>query len=140
MAKRKILEIYIDQGMAKRLMHQNPCRKVHVPANLTFEEAKKEAEMIMFRAINQLLAKTKVNVKDIVTLVLNCSLFNPTPSLSAMVINRYKLRGNVLSYSLGGMGCSARVISIDLAKCLLQSNSLVHHKHFAAVTGTDQRD
>jgi len=86
----------------------------------TFEEAKKEAEMIMFGAIDQLLAKTKVNVKDIGILVVNCSLFNPTPSLSAMVVNRYKLRGNVLSYSLGGMGCSAGLISIDLAKRLLQ--------------------
>jgi 3-ketoacyl-CoA synthase len=97
-----------------------PKSLLQVPANLTFEEAKKEAEMIMFGAIDQLLAKTKVNVKDIGILVVNCSLFNPTPSLSAMVVNRYKLRGNVLSYSLGGMGCSAGLISIDLAKRLLQ--------------------
>ncbi|KAF3974480.1 hypothetical protein CMV_002201 [Castanea mollissima] len=37
-----------------------------------------------------------------------------------MVVNRYKLRGNILSYDLGGMGCSAGLISIDLAKRLLQ--------------------
>ncbi|KAH9309737.1 hypothetical protein KI387_037648, partial [Taxus chinensis] len=46
--------------------------------------------------------------------------FNPTPSLSAMIINHYKLRGNITSYNLGGMGCSAGLISIDLAKDLLQ--------------------
>ena len=93
---------------------------IDVPMNQTFEEARKEAEMVMFGAIDKLLAKTRVNVKDIGILVVNCSLFNPTPSLSAMVVNRYKLRENILSYSLGGMGCSAGLISIDLAKRLLQ--------------------
>ena len=91
-----------------------------VPMNLTIEEARKEAEMVMFGAINNLLAKTRVNVKDIGILIVNCSVFIPTPSLSAMVVNRYKLRGNILSYNLGGMGCSAGLISIDLAKRLLQ--------------------
>ncbi|XP_075671914.1 3-ketoacyl-CoA synthase 20-like [Castanea sativa] len=91
-----------------------------VPMNQTFEEARKEAEMVMFGAIDKLLAKRRVNVKDIGILIVNCSLFNPTPSLSAMVVNRYKLRGNISSYNLGGMGCSAGLISIDLAKWLLQ--------------------
>ena len=40
-------------------------------------------------------------------LVVNCSLFNPTPSLSAMIINKFKMRTNIESYNLGGMGCSA---------------------------------
>ncbi|KAK3012621.1 LOW QUALITY PROTEIN: hypothetical protein RJ639_009891, partial [Escallonia herrerae] len=34
----------------------------------------------------------------------------------------YKLRSNVLSYNVAGMGCSAGIISIDLAKHLLQVN------------------
>lgn len=91
-----------------------------VPANPCMSEARKEAEMVMFGAIDELLAKTGVKAKDIGILVVNCSLFNPTPSLSAMVVNHYKLRGNILSYNLGGMGCSAGLISIDLAKQLLQ--------------------
>ena len=53
-------------------------------------------------------------------LVVNCSLFNPTPSLSAMIINHFKMRSNVVSYNLAGMGCSAGVIAINLAKELLQ--------------------
>ena len=74
----------------------------------------------MFGAIDDLLQKTGVKPKDIGILIVNCSLFNPTPSLSAMVVNHYKLRGNIISYNLGGMGCSAGLISIDLAKHLLQ--------------------
>ena len=41
-------------------------------------------------------------------LVVNCSLFNPTPSLSAMIINKFKMRSNIISYNLSGMGCSSR--------------------------------
>jgi len=97
---------------------------IQVPPNPCMAEARKEAEMVMFGAIDELLAKTKVKAKDIGILIVNCSLFNPTPSLSAMIVNHYKLRGNILSYNLGGMGCSAGLISIDLAKELLQVCSI----------------
>lgn len=93
---------------------------LEVPPNLSMAAAREEAEMVMFGAIDDLLAKTGVKAKDIGVLIVNCSLFNPTPSLSSMVVNHYKLRGNILSYNLGGMGCSAGLISIDLAKQLLQ--------------------
>jgi 3-ketoacyl-CoA synthase len=52
--------------------------------------------------------------------VTNSSLFNPTPSLSAMVMNRFKLGPGTQNFSLGGMGCSAGVIALDLAKQLLE--------------------
>lgn len=92
-----------------------------IPPNPSIQEARKEAEAVMFGAIDDLLAKTKIKGKeDIGILVVNCSLFNPTPSLSAMIINHYKLRGNIIRYNLGGMGCSAGLISIDLARKLLQ--------------------
>lgn len=58
-------------------------------------------------------------------LVVNCSLFNPTPSLSAMIIHHFKMRSNIVSYNLAGMGCSAGVIAINLAKEQLQ----VHSEH-----------
>ncbi|RDY04233.1 3-ketoacyl-CoA synthase 11, partial [Mucuna pruriens] len=95
---------------------------LNIPPNPSMKEARKEAEAVMFGAIDELLAKTSVKPKDIGILIVNCSLFNPTPSLSAMIVNHYKLRGNIKSYNLGGMGCSAGLISIDLAKDLLQAN------------------
>lgn len=106
-----------------------PDAVLRVPPNPSMAEARKEAEAVMFGALDQLFEKTKVKPKDIGILVVNCSLFNPTPSLSAMVINHYKLRGNIISYNLGGMGCSAGLISIDLAKDLLQ----VHPNSYAIV-------
>ncbi|KAJ3675610.1 hypothetical protein LUZ60_004652 [Juncus effusus] len=106
---------------------------LNVPPNPCMAEARKEAETVMFGAIDELLAKTGVKPKDIGVLVVNCSLFNPTPSLSAMVVNHYKLRGNITSYNLGGMGCSAGLISIDLAKQLLQ----VHRNTYALVVSME---
>ena len=37
-----------------------------------------------------------------------------------MIINHFKMRSNIISYNLAGMGCSAGVIAINLAKELLQ--------------------
>ena len=93
---------------------------LRVPPNPSMSEARKEAETVMFGAIDAVLEKTGVKPKEIGILVVNCSLFNPTPSLSAMIVNKYKLRENILTYNLGGMGCSAGLISIDLVKQLLQ--------------------
>ena len=56
--------------------------------------------------------------------IVNCSLFNPTPSLSAMVVNHFGMRPDIKSYNLSGMGCSAGIISIGLARELLQARSL----------------
>ncbi|XP_047320690.1 3-ketoacyl-CoA synthase 20-like [Impatiens glandulifera] len=114
---KKILEI---SGLGQKTYF--PPAVLQVPPNPCMAEARKEAEEVMFGAINELLEKTKVKAKDIGIVIVNCSLFNPTPSLSAMVVNHYKMRENILSYNLGGMGCSASLISIDLANQLLQVN------------------
>uniref|UniRef100_A0A0D6R0S8 3-ketoacyl-CoA synthase n=1 Tax=Araucaria cunninghamii TaxID=56994 RepID=A0A0D6R0S8_ARACU len=96
------------------------------PPHLCMREARLEAEAVMFGALDELFAKTGVKPKDVGILIVNCSLFNPTPSLSAMIVNHYKMRGNIKSFNLGGMGCSAGMISIALAKDLLQANPNSH--------------
>ncbi|CAM8907090.1 unnamed protein product [Rhodiola kirilowii] len=105
----------------------------HVPPQPSMSAAREEAEQVMFGALDNLFSNTGVKPKDIGILVVNCSLFNPTPSLSAMIVNKYKLRGNIRSYNLGGMGCSAGVIAIDLAKDMLQ----VHRNTYAVVVSTE---
>jgi 3-ketoacyl-CoA synthase len=88
----------------------------------TMKEGRAEASTAMFAALDELFDRCRVRPKDVGVLVVNCSLFNPTPSLSAMIVNHYKMRGNILSYNLGGMGCSAGVIAIDLARDMLQAS------------------
>ncbi|XP_021286451.1 3-ketoacyl-CoA synthase 4-like [Herrania umbratica] len=104
-----------------------------LPPRTSMAAAREEAEQVMFGALDNLFANTNVKPRDIGILVVNCSLFNPTPSLSAIIINKYKLRGNIRSFNLGGMGCSAGVIAVDLAKDMLQ----VHRNSYAIVVSTE---
>ncbi|XP_073136896.1 3-ketoacyl-CoA synthase 11-like [Henckelia pumila] len=89
------------------------------PPKSTFECARAEAETVILGAVDELLAKTAVAPAEIGVVIVNISAFNPVPFLSAMIVNRYKLKEDVLTYSLGGMGCSAGIITVDLAKRLL---------------------
>lgn len=91
-----------------------------LPPRWGLAAAREEAELVLGGCLRGLLAKTSLKASDIDILIVNCSLFNPTPSLSALVINRFGLRQNVKSYNLAGMGCSAGVVAIDLAADLLR--------------------
>ncbi|KAE9463925.1 hypothetical protein C3L33_04143, partial [Rhododendron williamsianum] len=90
------------------------------PVDPDMEAARKEAEMAIFGAVGELLAKTKVKSRDIGIVVVNCCIFCAVPSLSSMIVNRYKMKEGVVSYNLSGMGCTAGLIAINLAKQLLQ--------------------
>ncbi|PIA34869.1 hypothetical protein AQUCO_03700264v1 [Aquilegia coerulea] len=103
-------ETYLPKGITSK------------PPNLCMKEARAEAEAVMFGALDSLFEKTGIRPRDVGILIVNCSLFNPTPSLSSMIVNHYKMRTDIKSFNLGGMGCSAGLISIDLAKDLLKSN------------------
>ncbi|KAK9841811.1 hypothetical protein WJX81_004571 [Elliptochloris bilobata] len=91
------------------------------PPIINMEMAREEARMVLFGSIQEVLERTGLTPKDIDILVVNCSLFNPTPSLSAMIVNHFKMRSDLISYNLAGMGCSAGVIAIGLAERLLRS-------------------
>ncbi|PKA47134.1 3-ketoacyl-CoA synthase 6 [Apostasia shenzhenica] len=99
----------------------------YLPPLRTLEGGRAEAQMVVFSAVDELFKRTGMDPKDVDAVVVNCSLFAPTPSMVDMVVNRYKLRSNVRSFNLSGMGCSAGIIAVDLARHLLQvrSNSYV---------------
>lgn len=93
--------------------------------------------MILFPIVEEVLRKGDVSPQRVDILIVNCSLFNPTPSLASMVclylslsvcwvalnaaeepavgvpdfamqiVNRFKMRQNIKSFNLAGMGCSA---------------------------------
>ncbi|XP_062201261.1 3-ketoacyl-CoA synthase 1-like [Phragmites australis] len=93
------------------------------PPRLSMAEARAEAEAVMFGCLDSLFAATGIDPRrDVRVLIVNCSLFNPTPSLASMVVHRYRMREDVKSFNLGGMGCSAGLIAVDLARDMLQAN------------------
>eukprot|EP01025_Chloroclados_australasicus_P032699 TRINITY_DN3313_c1_g1_i1.p1 TRINITY_DN3313_c1_g1~~TRINITY_DN3313_c1_g1_i1.p1 ORF type:complete len:510 (-),score=43.66 TRINITY_DN3313_c1_g1_i1:328-1857(-) len=107
---------------------------LHVlPPEITMQNAREEAEDVLYNSVDEALRRTNLKPKDIGILIVNCSLFNPTPSLSAMIINHFKMRSNIVSYNLSGMGCSAGIIAIDLANQMLQ----LHPNTYALVVSTE---
>ena len=106
-------------GLGEETYLPRPFFEEH-PGTFTIEQAREEALSTIIGCCDDLFAKTGVDPKrDIDFVVLNCSLFCPTPSLSAMIMNHYKMRSSVKNFNLGGMGCSAGMVSIDLARDLL---------------------
>ncbi|XP_040383742.1 3-ketoacyl-CoA synthase 17-like, partial [Oryza brachyantha] len=77
--------------------------------------AVQEAEEGLFATVAHLLAKSDVHPRDIGVVVVACSMFSPAPSLSSMILRRFKMSPDTKTYSLAGMGCSAGTVGIDMA-------------------------
>ncbi|KAL9679229.1 hypothetical protein QQ045_017085 [Rhodiola kirilowii] len=92
------------------------------PPRLNMDKARAEAEAVMFGSLDNLFKKIGIKPSQIGVLIVNCSLFNPTPSLTSMIVNHYKIKPDIKSFNLGGMGCITGLISIDLVKNLLKAN------------------
>jgi len=90
------------------------------PPGTSMKDARWEFQQVCFTAVREVLAKSGVTPRQIGCVIVNCSLFNPTPSLSAVIMNHFKMPSNVINYNLGGMGCSAGIIALDLARQMLQ--------------------
>ncbi|EKE38421.1 hypothetical protein ENUP19_0146G0036 [Entamoeba nuttalli] len=93
----------------------------YVPKSMAL--AREEVETVMKACCDKLFEQTKIDpTKDVDCVITNCSIFNPTPSIGAMLMNKYKMKQTCKNWHLGGMGCSAGVISCDLAKDFLCSH------------------
>lgn len=95
--------------------------------------ALEEAETIMFTTISDLFQKMSINPESIDILITNSSMYCPIPSLSSMVVNKFRMRSNIMSFNLSGMGCSAGIISTSLARDLLR----VHRNSLALIVSTE---
>ncbi|KAL5990424.1 3-ketoacyl-CoA synthase [Asimina triloba] len=88
-----------------------------------------EMEECFNTTLDELFAKSGVSPMEIDVLVVNVSVLSPAPSLSARIINRYKMREDIKVYNLAGMGCSASVVSIDIVRNVFKT----HPKTLAVV-------
>jgi hypothetical protein len=103
------------------------------PPSISIKASRDEFVLTALNTVERLFAATGLRPDDIDIVVVNCSLFNPTPSLSEMVINYFKMRSNIINYNLSGMGCSAGIIALDLARDLLK----VHKNSRCLVISTE---
>ncbi|KAI5010354.1 hypothetical protein ZWY2020_012491 [Hordeum vulgare] len=113
--------------IANVLEHSGMSDQTCAPAALRYiepycglDEARAEAELVIFSAIDDLLSKTCIDREAINALIINCNVFCSVPSISDMIVNRYKLRGDIRVMNLSGMACSASVTAVGLASSILQ--------------------
>ncbi|KAK1262349.1 3-ketoacyl-CoA synthase 4 [Acorus gramineus] len=93
----------------------------YIPPKTHLQDSIEEAHSLFFPVMDDLLLKTGVSPREIDVIVINCSGFCASPSLSSIVVNRYAMREDIKSFNLSGMGCSAGAISIDVARALLRN-------------------
>ncbi|KAL5218679.1 hypothetical protein ABZP36_019363 [Zizania latifolia] len=87
----------------------------------THQDALDEMDAFFDASIAELFARTGFGPSDVDVLVVNVSMFSPAPSLASRVVHRYGMREDVAAYNLSGMGCSAGLTSLDLARNALRT-------------------
>ncbi|MQM22143.1 hypothetical protein Taro_055191 [Colocasia esculenta] len=92
-----------------------------------------EMEESLYGSLDVLLRRTGFSPLEIGLLVVNVSMLSPAPSLSARIVNRYKMREDVKVFNLSGMGCSASLISVDLVRTLFRC----HKRTLAVVVSSE---
>ncbi|XP_022943417.1 3-ketoacyl-CoA synthase 12-like [Cucurbita moschata] len=87
----------------------------------TLDDGISEMDEFFHDSIQKLFDKSGFSPPEIDILVVNVSMLASIPSLSARIINHYKLRPDVKVFNLTGMGCSASLISIDVVSRVFKS-------------------
>lgn len=101
--------------------------------NPTLHDGISEMDEFFHDSIQKIFQKSGFSPLDIDVLVVNVSMLATIPSLSARIINYYKLRPDVKVFNLTGMGCSASLISIDIVARVFKS-----HKNINALVITSE--
>ncbi|CDP05277.1 unnamed protein product [Coffea canephora] len=119
-------KILIQSGQGERTYL--PPALHYIPPRSSHQDATGEVHMALFPIFDDLLSKTRLSPRDIDVLIVNCSGFCPAPSLSSIIINKYRMREDIKSFNVSGMGCSASALAIDMAQSVLKT-----HKNWNAV-------
>ncbi|CAO2838968.1 unnamed protein product [Amaranthus hypochondriacus] len=105
----------------------------YIPPTSTHYNSIDEAKMVLFPVMEDLLTKTKLSPQEIDIIIVNCSVLCPSPSLSSLIVNKFKLRPDIKSFNITGMGCSSSMIAMSLAQNLL----LAHKECNAVILSTE---
>ncbi|KAL8215258.1 hypothetical protein R6Q57_004707 [Mikania cordata] len=89
--------------------------------NPNHQDAIDEMEELFVYTIGKLFRRTGISPSEIDVLVVNISMLACVPSLSSRIVNRYKMREDVKTFNLCGMGCSASLVSLNLVESIFKS-------------------
>ncbi|KAL8162185.1 hypothetical protein V2J09_013674 [Rumex salicifolius] len=139
--RNKNLELDQYRYLLKTMVKSGIGESTYCPKNViegrencpTVADGVDEMDEIMFETLDKLFEKSEVDPSEIDILVVNVSLLAAVPSLTARIVNRYKMRPDVKTFNVTGMGCSASIIAIDLVRQLFK----VHKNSYAIVVSTE---
>lgn len=106
---------------------RNFCKPLHYyTASHSFEAQNKEYIRISLEysimAIEDCLAKAKLQKEDITDIVFLSSTGLATPSLDALIVNKMRLNANISRMSIFGLGCAGGVAGFAKASVLAKAN------------------
>ncbi|KAK3206169.1 hypothetical protein Dsin_020215 [Dipteronia sinensis] len=107
-----------EETYAPRVMFSSSPRGYENP---TLQDGILEMDEFFQDSIEKLLSRSGVSPREIDILVVNISMLAVVPSLSARIINQYKMREDIKVFSLTGMGCSASLISVDIVQNIFKT-------------------
>lgn len=87
----------------------------------TYDDGIEEMEEFFYDSIDKVLKRNGISPSEIDVLVVNISMLAAVPSLSARIVNHYKMRENIKTYNLSGMGCSASLISTNIVQNIFKT-------------------
>ncbi|KVH88477.1 3-ketoacyl-CoA synthase 12-like [Cynara cardunculus var. scolymus] len=101
--------------------------------NPTHQDTIVEMEELFEYTIGELFRRTGISPSDIDVLVVNISMLACMPSLSSRIVNQYKMREDIKTYNLCGMGCSASLVSLNIVQSIFKAK-----KHQLAMVVTSE--
>ncbi|KAI3720780.1 hypothetical protein L2E82_31774 [Cichorium intybus] len=124
-------KVLVSSGQSQKTCIPPPLH--YIPPRSTHEDAINEAQIVLFPVFEDLLSKTQLSPLDIDIIIVNCSGFCTSPSLSSIIVNRFSMREDIKSFNISGMGCSASALAVDMARNLLK----VHKNSNAVILSTE---
>lgn len=132
-ARNRNLGIAEHKFLLRAIVNSGIGEETYVPRNIiecredssTLEDAIAEMDEFFIDTLDKLFEKTAVSPQEIDVLVVNVALLAAVPSLSARIVSHYKMRDDIKTFNLSGMGCSASLISINLVENIFKSRKNV---------------
>lgn len=139
--RHKNLRLDEHRFLLRAIVNSGIGEETYIPRNIvagresspTLQDGILEMDELFIDTLGPLFQKTGVSPQQIDILVVNVALLAAVPSLTSRIINRYKMRDDVKSFNLTGMGCSGSLVSISLVQNIFKS----HKNAFAIVVSSE---
>ncbi|KVI09757.1 3-ketoacyl-CoA synthase 19-like [Cynara cardunculus var. scolymus] len=128
-SRNKNLRIEDYKFLLKTIVNSGIGEETYAPRNIILGEEEQpkqvdslsEMETVFYETLDRIFERSKISPSQVDILVVNVSLLSVVPSLTSRIINHYKMRSDIKSFNLSGMGCSASLVAIDLVQQLFKT-------------------